>query len=117
MADDQIRARVDAGQSQPNAIQAAHVARIAVRVPSGGGRNPDRLLEVVPSQQQGSQNHGMIGNHVAATGVAVIAVFIIQLASHSTPVRFGGADIADVGDECTQTGILYIAEAIVHQTV
>ena len=42
---------------------------------------------------------------------------LLQLKCGSPPVGFRGADIADVGNEGAQTGVLYIAETVVHQTI
>ena len=94
----EVRTRIDSIKPQPDSVERAHIARVAVRIPGSRGGDGDGFLEIVSAQQNGRDHHGVVGNHMAAAWKYFIAVFRIQVVTDLSPVRFSAADIPDITD-------------------
>ena len=90
----QIHPRRQRRQPQPHAVQAAHVAGIAVGVPAGARRDAQAAPEVVAAEQQRHQHRQVVGHHRTVAGVAVVAVLALDPVAHLAPVAGSGAALA-----------------------
>ena len=59
----------------------------------------------------------MVGNHVAGTGIEVVAVAAVQHLPHLPPVGLGGADVAHVVHQAAELVGLHIGHAAVEELV
>jgi len=91
-----IRPDVQPGESLLDAHQAAHVPRVAVRIPAGGVHDTECTGKVIPAVQEGHDDEGMVRHHVAVASVAVIAVMGGDLGPAGVPIIVASMPGADV---------------------
>ncbi len=113
-----IYACIQASQTVSNPQNAAHIARIAVRIPARRVDNSHRTAEISVAIQQRHNDHGVIGHNVAVASVAVIAVTLCDTIKGVVPAGIHGMPFPHVGndpidqrvvrnqpDSCIQQGI------------
>ena len=99
----QSRRCVEARKTQLQAEQGTEIARIAVGVPAGGGRDREAAGEAARGVVQSELDERVVRDHVHVAAVTVVAVTLVNAGAGLPPVAVGGAPVAhvvdDVGDQ------------------